>query len=516
LSFALLWIAATTQLAAQTPTLSHAVPSAAIPGQTNAITFFGDKLAGATELWTSFAAQVSRDPDNAKTETDSGKIVYRISLARDVPLGIGAIQIATTNGVSGLQLFMVDQLPSIVENGTNKTIQTAQALSSPVAVDGTCEELSADYYQITAAAGQRISVEAVAHRLGSSLDPVLRLLDSAGHELAYCDDAPGAGSDARFSHAFSSPGKYFIEIRDTRYQGGSKYRYRLRVGDFDLARIPYLPVAQSEFRLLSADAPAEAELEPNDSSTNATKISIPATLRGRFEKAGDRDFFQFEAREDQRLAFIGRTRSLGFPGDLFMQIYKADNSLLTEANVTGANDAGITNTFSEAGTFRLLVEELNRSGGSDFDYRVEIRPQPPGFALSVETDKLETPAGGTFDLKVSCVRRSYDGPIMLALAGAPSGFELKSPLLPAKTNETQMRVALPKNIDPGSIVHFGIIGYAKIGNAFFETQASTVPALRKLFPQMLNPLLEFDGLIGLGVKPTPPKTAEPAAAKATE
>ncbi len=504
----LLWVLTSFQLGAQSPVLNYALPSGAAPGKTTTITLFGDNLAGATELWTSFPGQTALDPDPAQGE--SSKPRYRLTVPSNVPVGIGAVRVSTTNGVSSLGLFMIDDLPSVVESGTNKTIKTAQELSLPIAVDGTCEELSFDYYQLIVTNGQRISAEAVAQRLGSQLDPVLRLLDSAGRELAYCDDASGAGSDARFSYTVSSPGKYFIELRDTRYQGGSKYRYRLRVGDFPLAKLPYLPVTQSGFKSEIGDtSPEKAELEPNDTSATATKVSVPTVVSGHFEKSKDRDFYQFETQKDQRLAFIGKSRTAGFPCDLFMQIYTSDGSLLTEANVTGASDAGFTNTFRETGTFRLLVEELNREGGPELGYRVEIKPYEPGFALTVENDKVEASAGGTFDIKVSCARREYNGPIMLALTGPVESFDLKSPLLPGRTNEVQLKVSMPANLKPGEIVHFGVVGYAKIGSSFFETQASTMPAIRKLFPLMLYPPPELDGWIGLGVKPAQ-KPAEPS------
>ena len=58
----------------------------------------------------------------------------------------------------------------------------------PAAIEGRGDTESYDYYKFNAEADQHVSVEALARRLGSSLDPVLRLLDSQGRELAYSDD----------------------------------------------------------------------------------------------------------------------------------------------------------------------------------------------------------------------------------------------------------------------------------------------------------------------------------------
>jgi len=496
----------------QSPVINVVTPSAVAPGATNIIIFNGDNLSGVTELWTSFSAQAQHDSPSAPGEKEANGIRYRLSLAKDVPLGIGAVRLAATNGISNLQLLMIDNLPTIAESATNKSVQAAQELELPVAVDGTSEELSFDYYQIAVTNRQNISIEVVAHRLGSLLDPVLRLLDAKGRELGYCDDAPGTGADARLRHTFSAAGQYVIEVRDVRYQGGARYPYRLRVGDFPLAKLPCLPIAPADLKS-SSDGAARviAEQEPNDSSTNATKLFLPASVSGRLDRPKDRDVYEFEVAKDQRIAIVSKTRSIASPCDLFMQILRPDNSLLAEANVTGANDAGITNTFSEAGTFRLLVEELNYGGGPEMGYELELMPYRPGFALSVETDKVEAPAGGTFEIKVSCARRNYDGPIMLTVASSETGFELKQPLVHAKTNETQMKVAVPINLRPGQLVHFGISGYAKIGDGFFETQASTMPALRKLFPQMLYPPRELEGVIALGVKPAQKPAESPPA-----
>src|SRR5207245_995098 len=165
--------------------------------------------------------------------------------------------------------------------------------------------------------------------------------------------------------------------------------------------------------------PTFVETEPNDSTNTVNSVTIPIAINGRFEKDRDRDFFQFEAWKDQRLAIRGRTRSLGSPCDLFLQLQKADGSKLAEANVTGASEGALTNTFAAAGTYRLLVEELTRRGG------------------------------------------------------------------------------------PGRVTHLKIVGRAEIGGHENVATASTMPALRKLFPLIRYPPAGLDGLIGLGIKPAP-------------
>jgi hypothetical protein len=130
---------------------------------------------------------------------------------------------------------------------------------------------------------------------------------------------------------------------------------------------------------------------------------------------------------------------------------------------------------------------------------------------------MDATPGGSFEVKVTAVRREFDGPITLSLRGAESGFVLTNNIIAAKTNATQLQVILPQELKPGQFTNLSIIGQAQIGEASFSATASTLPALRKLFPQMPYPPAELDGLIGLGIK-VPAKSTEtkPVEAKAAE
>jgi hypothetical protein len=115
---------------------------------------------------------------------------------------------------------------------------------------------------------------------------------------------------------------------------------------------------------------------------------------------------------------------------------------------------------------------------------------------------------------VDCTRREYDGPIALALTGGASGFVLSDNVIPAKTNAVQLQVNVPSDIPAGHIMHFAVLGRAQTGEANYEAQATSMPAIRKLFPQMLYPPLELDGLLALGVKSG--RKPEPAVGSGTD
>ena len=491
-ALATLLLASVTGLA-DSPSIKYLLPSAVAPGKTTEITFFGSNLGAATNLWTSFDAST----EHIRSADD--RAVFKISIPAKSSTGFGAVRLAGTNGLSSFHLLMIDPLPNRPATGTNHSLATAQTLKLPLAVEGACQEKTSEFFKFSARKSQSLSFEVVAQRLGSALDPLVRLLDPKGRELVFCEDTPGAGADCRFIYKFQSSGEYVLELRDTRYEGGQQHRYRLRAGDWALEPAPLPFHVKSEFAKPISLLPQINEIEPND--LKGQEIPVPVCIIGHFQKAKDRDCFQFTAQKDQRLVFHGKTRSLGSPCDLYLRLETADGQKLAESPMAGADEGNITNTFKETSLCRLIIEEAAELSGPECFYRVEIEPFHRGFALSVDSEKVQAPAGGSFEIKVTPERRDYDGPITLALDGAGEGFEIVTNVITAKTNATTMKVNVPATLQPGDLIHFKITGHAKIDGHDFVTTASTRPALRKLFPHLLWPPAELDGWIALGITP---------------
>lgn len=548
---------------AQAPSISHTVPSALLAGQTSDVVLHGGNLANPTGAWWSMAAEAVLTPGVDKNGTEAAQVSYRVTLPPTVPVGIYGLRLATGGGISNLRLVMVDDLPTGYDNGANKSLDAAQEISVPVAIDGACEAESYDYYKINGVAGQRITVEVVARRLGYPLDPVIRLLDATGRELAYSDDAPGIGSDCRFAYTLPTVGTYFLELRDIRYQGGGTHRYRMRIGNFPLASTTYplggrrgasakvevagyttdelppmnVPIAPSEtaeriplaarfptgqgstmLSLATESVNEQIEFESNDTPETASPIGLPGAVNGRFGAAKDRDYYQFEAKQGQRWVFAGKTRSLGSPADLYMKLLKADGGQVAEAEDSGGDEGVLDFTAPADGVYRLVVEDLLRRGSAEYVYRVDIEPYRAGFSLAVEAEKFDAPKGGVFVAKVTCARREYDGPITLSIEGAGEGLVLAGNTIPEKGKETVLNVTLPATLDQGRWANIRIVGRAKIGEAEFQTVATTAAPLKAAFNGWAYPPANLDGLIGLGVGPVfadffqltlPPGTAIP-------
>jgi hypothetical protein len=506
--------------AAQSPVVQRVSPLAVPAGKTTEVKLIGERLGEITDLWFS-ASKLRIVPTN-----DARLVITAPSNAA----GVVALRVATTNGVSDAVMFLIDAMVSVQEGATNKAMTNAQWLARPTAVDGTTDELAFDYYCFDARRGETVSIEVLATRIGSRLDPVLRILDQEKRELAFCEDAPGAGRDCRVQFRVPKSGKYIIEVRDIAYGGGAQYFYRMRIGSFAFTTCTYplaaMPGSEmtvlgpagerfkpATFNVLSAtasysavggafvpvrgeDIPSQAfEREPNDTREQANAISLPHVINGRFEKSNDRDYFHIDANQEERWVFATRTRSFGSPCDVFLEVRDSDGKVIAESNPTGPQDTTVTHQFKKAGRYFLVAKELTDRGAPDFAYQIDARLFEPTFTLAVEDDKIEAKPGGEFSLAVSCTRAEFNDKISLELEGLPESFTVENATIDAKKTNATLKVKVPENAQPGELLTFKVIGQAGEKRA----AASTMTALRRNFVTVLYPPAELDGVVALGI-----------------
>ncbi len=542
-------LAVVVPLSAAPPQIARISPLALSPGKTLELTFTGQNLAAATSLWTSFAARCEFLPAADEAGQKGERLVARVTVPRDEQVGVGAVRLVTSEGVSNPMLVMLDDLATVTEAPAHHADSDAQAINWPAAVDGQTESILDDWFRFHADAGQRLSFEVVAQRLGGKLDAVLRLLTPDGRELRRVDDADGAGGDSRFTHLFETAGEYLLALGDVRHAGGDEYRYRLRVGAFPLVTAAYppggpggavmsfelsgdgvdpatpvnvaMPAALEAPRRASFSVPSAGnggsgwfnveanpsgesiEHEPNDSAAEATAATIPGAFNGRLETAADQDHFRFAGRAGQRVRCVAVTRQLGSPCDLHMTLHAADGARIAEARQE--EHAVLEAVIPADGEYVLHIENLlvGESGGARHIYRVDVVADDPGFSLNAELPQYMAPEGGTLVTKVLAQRRGYDGPIVLDVEGLGDGASLEGKLL--EGGEGVLKVRVPAGLRSGELRQVRIKGRPVDrvdGPAAYANQRGSLAALFPNVPS-LPTLLENAIAVGIG-PPFPP------------
>src|SRR5438105_4419700 len=85
------------------PTLKPAVPLGMQRGTTLDVTLTGTNLADPTGLWTTFPAKITFPPEGNNGK-DPAKLIVRLEVAKDAPLGMYALRLATAKGMSNVRL----------------------------------------------------------------------------------------------------------------------------------------------------------------------------------------------------------------------------------------------------------------------------------------------------------------------------------------------------------------------------------------------------------------------------
>ena len=520
----------TASLCAQSPELTGAIPVSVRPGETTTITWHGANLLKPLTLWTSFGAsnawaKSAVGKDGKPIPADPKKAVSHLTVPADAPPGVGMVRLATDSGLSAPLFVLVDDLPVAERARANHSSAQAHALKLPSAVAGNTDAGRAEYFQLTLQAGERIAAEVFAARLLSKCDPMLRLLDTRGTELAFADDTPGLAGDCCISYRATVAGPVILEIRDVAWLGAADRFYHLRIGDFPLAHTAYPPAASPGANLaaqaiatgshpgsgvpltakasripgesvpvpvrfapgkpaavvpvLAEPLPLQLEKEPNDSPSQATAVRPPVAIYGQLTPPGDRDTFRFEAKKDTLFTLTPVTRILGSPARLYLVINDSKGAFLS-ANDTAAAQTGpespLTFRAPADGEYLLSISELTRRGGPEFTYGLRLEPAEPGFDLTVTGDRFATSLGGSFTVKISAQRRGASGPIRLALASAdgqslPDGFTLSDNVIESGKTETALKITAPALAVAGSIHHLAIVGHASVGTNKFTALA---------------------------------------------
>lgn len=504
---------------AQEPVVNSTSPGAVNPGTTINLQVNGGNLAIAKKLWTSFPGESSLAEGIEKNGENPAQATFKVNVPADTPCGIHAMRIVTDKGVSPLRFLIVDDLPGIASVGSNTTLATAQVISVPTAVDGAVPNLGWQFFKFPVQAGQRLSIEVLARRIGSGLDPMVRLLDARGRELAFNDDTPGLNGDASLVYTFKDAGEYVLEMRDIKYGGGA---YRLRVGDFPIATVSYplavqrgttanvtlagygvdgltpvsvtVPADQSAaWRNVSvkrpggasgfstvevANSPQFLEQEPNNQSDQANRVELGHDINGRLDQPGDVDRFIFAAKKDQAFSFIGITRQQGSPSDLNFKILNKDGGQVAAAEDTGTSEGTLAFKAPADGDFVLVVEDLNHRGGLEHAYRIEVTAKPPQFSLVTSLDTFNIPAGGTVMATVTATRTGYAGPIELSATNLPPGVTASKSVIGAGRNDAVMTLQAPADFAAGDLFGIHIVGTARIGDADVAVPAETTGVLK--------------------------------------
>jgi WD40 repeat protein len=130
-----------------------------------------------------------------------------------------------------------------------------------------------------------------------------------------------------------------------------------------------------------------------DSSKAAPLVKLPATLVGTLDRAGDADYFRFEARAGEQLGAQVVSSELGSKLDASLVLTDANGAVLAEG------ESALGYVVPRAGTYALGVRDRDYRGGAEFHYRLHVGEVP----VVTGVFPLAVPRGRSADVHVEGV-----------------------------------------------------------------------------------------------------------------
>jgi hypothetical protein len=364
------------------PTLTASSPLGVPRGHATEVTLRGTGLGDSPRLVAPFAFQLE---ESAGSDSDASRWKFRLTIDDRTAVGVYPIRVATEAGASGPILFAVGQVAQAAEIEPNNTIDDAQPIANPSVVEGECSGNDEDFFRFKGRKDMRVVVDAVCSRIGSGVDPMIRLTKSDGRFIATADDTPGLLTDGYLTAVLPDDGDYVLEFCDSRFAGRGRAVYRLLIGAVPFAGELYpmvLPRAQlaaielrggtlSDDRLFALRTPADpllamycpriparllgdpawadsdldvellapvpltsgiAVLEPTEPAQELSPLSPPVALLGRLSKPGERDEFTVKAPPGSKYEVRMEAWGLGSALDGQLRILDKGGRLLGESD----------------------------------------------------------------------------------------------------------------------------------------------------------------------------------------
>jgi len=322
------------------------------------------------------------------------------------------------------------------------------AKSLPVSLDGQIWPSEVDVFKVPLKKGRRVTFvlngRELLPYLGDAVpgwfNPVMRLYDAKGKEVAYADDFVYL-PDPIMSLVVPVDGLYKLEVNDNLYRGRSDFVYTIRVYEDDLNGPSYTP-QQRAF-----------ECYPPPVNHHPPKAGSGADLRtGKIDFPGRVVRHDFKVKEPQALSFEVFARRCGSPLDPELKLYgpldgktplSAAPLLATWTDcgkflcgsiAQALTDARGSWNFLEPGDYCVTVSDEPGDGGEDYTYTLAIEPLEPTFEVYA-TRSTFLGGSGAFEAKV--VRRNgFKGDITIE----GSDDFTSGDVIPADTDKAEVRV----------------------------------------------------------------------------
>jgi len=475
-------------LSAAPPSITELQPRGAQKGRPFTLTIAGQNLGEGARVISSLPATFTPMAPPAGM-SESRYASYLVELKEDVDVGVYPVRVQSADGLSNILLLSIGAFPEINEEesqpgaqrNSNDSIEKAQSLpSSAITLNGALRGPERDVYRLQVKAGERRVFEVDARRAGSAVDPVIRVLDGAGKQIARSEDAALLQLDPRVDITFPVAGYYYVEIHDARFSGQAQNFYRLKTGTYTYptevfplggkrgetvdvslgatrvkANLAKVHGSQTFVNLPDSPSlplPLAVGEFPEASEPVAGALTLPLTINARLSKPAEIDKYIVNVNPGEEYIFELQARELGTSkiSGVIAVYDEAGKRLASAGDQPFAVDVFAVQASSRTAgdpflnfkvpdgvkKITVTVEDLARRGGQHYAYRLHASKAAEDLQATIVTPALNLPAGGTALVNFSVDRRGYAGPLTIKALNLPPGIRMSGGVIPPDPPES--------------------------------------------------------------------------------
>jgi hypothetical protein len=453
------------------PKISSIYPMTAQRGKTFEAVLRGSNLADARALMFEgdgvegrILSQNSESPlageDTAKARPKD-LLKVRITLEAEAGVGQHDFRVITPRGVTNKLTFHVTAEPVLDDSDATLPLK-----HFPVVVNGRIAKPGdTNSYSIEVGGEGTLTFEASSFAGG--FDPSITLYEPTGSwfdphrlsQVASNDEPlsfPGLSTDARLVQRFPHAGTYSLRVQGFEGQGGADCVYQLRIVP-GVTPLPLLHPAikasweerqftrdltdrrMQELTVRGGAESKTAAIETFRAVPEGTKeipvMTAPGVVEGRIDQPGQAHVIHLKVEKPQEFAIEVQTPEATLPR--FNPVVRlmdpggreVATDVYTKLNNNGLYmmkmiEAKTTVNLTATGEYTIQIRDITTNGaGSDFHYRVLVRPQVPHVGnIEVAEDHINLEAGSTHPLTVTVDREEgFSGYVTLDVEGLPAG-----------------------------------------------------------------------------------------------
>jgi len=432
------------------------------------------------------------------------KVNVKITIDKNAIPGLRDLRLQSKKGISNKLSFEVGQYPNFCEQyiSTQQNPNNLNALPSTLC--GQIMPGERDYFSFKATQGMKLVAEVkgrqlvpyIADAVPGWFQPVIRITNSAGKEIAYNDDYRNS-VDPVIITTIPATDTYTLCIYDAVYRGREDFNYRIQIGAIPFIENIYPCIGRinknSKIKVFGVNIDSEivtfktkelgistfvakdnkgfisnllpfygiSQSEEIDYKYKENKeLFIGSLIFDTLNTSFQIKRYLINANKNQNIAISLKARRLGSLFDGKMTLKNTSGKILletddvedpTEGLMTYHADPSLQFKAPETGFYVLEIEDVLGNFGSEYFYLIERVENFPTYNVFVSPANISIPKGGTALIKLDIeTKEKFTPEIDFSIKGLPKNFVISNNQMQQGLKSWEMSITAPENAKEGN------------------------------------------------------------------